>query len=208
MADVNGKSAPFSPAIGLGSATFCVIGLPTTAAASQAQITAEKWGQAALGPFIGVQDNTSGPYSQAQGDTPADFDAAFAVLGVDNANTIKGGSYTRASANQYSFPITGITAVATTATAQVTVDNQPMATGDTLKVTVYDQVGRPMSGVSVAFAITGGTATGGSFTPVSPIVTDANGVSQTVVKATGAGTVTGTATPAGLAAKTFSCTLT
>jgi Bacterial Ig-like domain (group 1) len=206
MADSTGKSAPANPAIGLGNAQAVVIGvktvdLPTVIAGPPA------WGASSLGNFIGQQSKAApAPYSQAQGDTPADFDASFVTLATDGAGAVKAAKYTRESANQYDFVLSTPAPVATSFTVQNGA-NAAFATGTTVKATVLDQLGRPMSGISVTVVSTGGTAT----TPAvagSPATTDASGVATVTVTAAAAGTVTGTVTPAGLTAKVFSITLT
>lgn len=188
MADVNGKSGPFAPAIGLNTSRLCLIGLPSDLAGFTAACQAGTFQQAAAGDFIGMQSIKSGPYSQAQGDVPADFDASFAVLTYDGTYTPKGGNYIRASANQYSFSASGITQVATSCKVTLTTNNQAHATGNTITVIVYDQVGRPMPGVTVAFADGTGGTENGTETPAS-IATDATGTSVSVVTAAAAGTI-------------------
>jgi Bacterial Ig-like domain (group 1) len=205
MANPAGKSGPFNPAIGTGvPMPGVVIGVRPADLTSVA--TSGTWQKAALGNFIGVQSNKMGNYYQAQPQT-ADFTPDFKAVMADESLGLSVGSYElNGPPDHYRFKSTATAAAATTQTTTVSHDNQTYVDGDTVTVNVADQYGRPMAGVAVAFAKTGGTATGGATAPASAN-TDIGGNATTKVTATAAGTVIGTATVSGITAQTFTATL-
>ncbi|CAN5135455.1 hypothetical protein BH23GEM2_BH23GEM2_05310 [soil metagenome] len=107
----------------------------------------------------------------------------------------------------YVGPTGTVTPVATTVTAN-SPTNQEAQAGTNVSsppsVIVRDQSGNPMSGVSVAFAVTAG---GGSISP-SSVTTNSSGVATVTSWTLGqtAGTNTATATVSGLQAVTFTAT--
>lgn len=203
MADVNGVSGPPNPAIGTGTKqTNLVIGVAPASVA--AKVTAESWQQAALGNFIGVQAKNSGSYSQAQGDTPRDFDPSFLADVVGATSNVTTFAYNRTSSNQYKF---GTAVPVATSYTVTNGPNAPFATGTPITVTVKDQFGNAMSGVAVTVTRTGGTATGGAVTAAGN--TNGSGIATSTATASAAGTVTGTVAVAGITGtKPFAVTLT
>lgn len=203
MANASGVSGPFNPAIGLGTKQDnLIIGVAPGSVATV--VGADDWQQAALGNFIGVQSETTTAYSQAQGDTPRDFDPSFLADVVGATNNVTDFEYERASSNQYRF---GTPSPVATSYTVVNGPNAAFATGTPITVTVLDQFGAPVTGVAVTVTRTGGTATGGAVSAAGN--TNGSGVATSTATASAAGTVTGTVAVAGISGtKPFAVTLT
>lgn len=198
MANQAGISPPANPAIGLGTEmTYVVIGVAP--ADLQDKVGMDKWQQAALGNFIGVQSSTTPEYSQNQPQVP-DFDPTFLANAIDSM-VIGRSSYVQTTAPDF-FKFKDNTPPPPPVATTLSVQNA----GSNIVVVVRDQYDRLMPGVAIVVTATGGTAP-------NPVVTNPNfvtngaGTGGTGFTADGPGTITGTVTANVTLTQPFNITL-